>query len=294
MDNEMKFDYYLMMQRLAEASRLSIMKQVNTFLLWMEGESISDVTEVGYNDVMAFVKHCGKEGNSQKTVAIKLAFLNHYFMWLIKEGEMRENPISNINIKGIQRKKLHNILKRDELDKIYTDFQTVGITGERNRVILGLVVYQALRLEEVTNLTVKEIQFREGKIKIAGGRKTNARTMALEAHQIIDLLDYLNDARKELIMQTGKETERLFIPSGGGDQLYNTFQQILKQLKNQNKQVKDWKQLRASVIAHWITVCNLRKAQYLAGHRFISSTEEYKQQDLDELLAEINQFHPLK
>jgi integrase/recombinase XerD len=47
------------------------------------------------------------------------------------------------------------------------------------------------------------------------------------------------------------------------------------------------------VISYWIAVYGLRKAQYLAGHRFISSTEEYQQQDLDELQGDIDKFHPL-
>lgn len=50
--------------------------------------------------------------------------------------------------------------------------------------------------------------------------------------------------------------------------------------------------LRASVITHWVQVYDLRKAQYLAGHRHVSSTEAYKQQVLDELQADVKKFHP--
>jgi site-specific recombinase XerD len=293
MDNEMKFDYYLMNKRLSEASRIAIIKQINTFLLWVEGQSIPDVTEVTYNDVMAFVKQCGKDGNAQKTVALKLGFLNHYFMWLIKENEIRENPVSNIVIQGVKRKKLHNILKREQLDRLYNDLDASAAPAIRNKCILGVIVFQALRVDEITKLTIKDVNLKEGKIQIAGGRKTKGRSLKLEAHQIVDLLEYMAGARKELLESTGKTTDSLFISSGSGTQLLNTLQFILAQIKKQDSQVKDWKQLRASVISHWITLYDLRRAQYFAGHRFISSTEEYKQQDLDELLADVNQFHPL-
>jgi site-specific recombinase XerD len=294
MENERQFDYYLMTQRLAEASRISIIKQVNTFLLWIEREGIPDVTEVSYNDIMGFVKECGKAVNSQKTAAIKLAFLNHYFMWLVKTGEMIENPASNIVIQGITRRKLHQTLKRENLDGIYQRYEQAGAAGMRNRCLLGLVVYQALRMDEISKLTVKDIQFREGKIQITGGRKSRGRTLKLEAHQIVELLEYLNEGRKQLLSQTGKQTDSVFISSGGGDQLLNTFQHLLGQLKKQHPDVKDWKQLRASVISNWVASEGLRKAQYLAGHRFASSTEEYKQQDLDELRGDIDQFHPFQ
>lgn len=292
MDNERQFDYYLYGKRLSEASRKSIIKQVTAFVQWLEGQSIPEVTEVGYNDVMAYVKHCKGEGNTQKTIALKLSFLHHYFMWLIKEGERKENPVSNIRVQGIQRKHLHHYLKKEELDALYHSYDEPGAAGTRNRVMLGMIVYQALRVEELTNLTLKSLQLKEGKIRVESGRKTNARTLTLEPHQIIDLLEYISNTRKELLEQTGKVTELLLMSSGTGDKLFNTLQHILKRVKHQHKEVKDWKQLRASVIAYWIAVHGLRKAQYLAGHRFISSTEEYQQQDLDELQGDIDKFHP--
>jgi len=293
MDNEQPFDYYLYSKRLSEESRKSIIKQVNAFEVWMEGESIPDATEISYNDIIAYVKHCSSSGNAQKTIALNLGFLNHYFMWLVKEGEIKENPVSNIHIRGIQRKHLYHYLKKEELDALYHEFNPVGISGMRNKVMLGMIVYQALRIGELTGLTLKSLQLKEGKVRVEGSRKTNARTLTLEAHQIIDLLEYISDARKALLEETGKETDQLFTSSGTGDKLLNTLQYILARVKKQNPEVKDWKQLRASVISYWIAVHGLRKAQYLAGHRFISSTEEYQQQDLDELQGDIDRFHPL-
>ncbi len=292
MDNEMQFDYYLYGKRLSEASRKIIIKQVNAFWLWMEEQSIHDITEVSYNDIMAYMKHCSSSGNAQKTIALKLGFLHHYFVWLIKEDEIKENPVSNIRVRGIQRKHLHHYLKKEELDRLYHEYNMEGAAGMRNKVLLGVIVYQALRVEELTSLTLKSLQLKEGKVRIEGGRKINARTLSLEAHQVIDLLQYFSDTRKVILEQTGKETEQLFISSGSGDKLFNTLQYILAQLKKQNPEVKDWKQLRASVISYWIAVYGLRKAQYLAGHRFISSTEEYQQQDLDELQGDIDKYHP--
>ena len=292
MDNELQFDYYLHRKKLSEATRKSIIKQVNAFLLWTEDETIADVTDVSYNDIMAFVKHCNEQGNSQKTIAIKLAFLNHYFMWLVKEEEMKENHVSNIRIKGVQRKKLHNILSRERLDELYQTFTASDVSGMRNKAMLGMIVYQALRVDELTSLTMKDLLIREGKVKVSGMKKVNGRTLNLESHQIVDLMEYLSYARKIIMEETRKVTDKVFISSGSGDKLLNTLQFILAQLKSKHNDIKDWKQIRASVISNWITLHGLRKTQYFAGHRFISSTEEYQQQDLEELLQEINRFHP--
>lgn len=293
MDNQTAFDYYLHTKRLAESTRKGIIKQVNAFHLWIEEQSIPDITEVSYNDVMAFVKHCTVANNVQKTIAIKLAFLNHYFTWLVKTGEMTDNPTSNIRIQGIKRRKLHHLLKREQLDGLHQSFSATGIAGMRNKVILGMVVYQALRVEELTTLTIKDLKLKEGKVQVKAGRKTNGRNLTLESHQVVDLLDYMSDSRKVLLQETGKQTDLLFISGGSGERLNNTLQYLLSQLKQQSKLIVDWKQVRASVISGWITVHGLRNAQYLAGHRYVSSTEEYRQQNIDELKGNIEQFHPL-
>ena len=49
----------------------------------------------------------------------------------------------------------------------------------------------------------------------------------------------------------------------------------------------------ASVITKWLKQYNLREVQYLAGHRYISTTESYQQNDVEGLAEEINMYHPL-
>ncbi|MEM7393068.1 MAG: integrase, partial [Verrucomicrobiota bacterium] len=56
----------------------------------------------------------------------------------------------------------------------------------------------------------------------------------------------------------------------------------------------DTKQIRASVITNWVRKYNLREAQYLAGHRYVSSTERYQKVDPKNLKKAISQYHPLQ
>lgn len=59
-----------------------------------------------------------------------------------------------------------------------------------------------------------------------------------------------------------------------------------------NSKIKTLEQVRASVITHWVKLYNLRKVQIMAGHRYISSTEAYKENNLDDLKEDIINFHP--
>jgi len=54
----------------------------------------------------------------------------------------------------------------------------------------------------------------------------------------------------------------------------------------------NFKQVRTSVITHWLKIHNLRQVQYMAGHRFVSSTERYLVNQTEDLQADIDLFHP--
>jgi integrase/recombinase XerD len=69
--------------------------------------------------------------------------------------------------------------------------------------------------------------------------------------------------------------------------------QIIKKLKRTNQKVKNVNQIRTPVITNWLKQYNLRKVQVLAGHRFISCTERYVEDDLENLQEVINNFHPI-
>ncbi len=66
----------------------------------------------------------------------------------------------------------------------------------------------------------------------------------------------------------------------------------MKNLKQQHHEITSAKQIRASVITNWLKHYNLREVQYRAGHRFVSSTESYKINDIETLQNDIVQFSP--
>jgi len=72
-----------------------------------------------------------------------------------------------------------------------------------------------------------------------------------------------------------------------------TTVQLLKYLKRINHKVINVNQIRASVITNWLSQNNIRKVQYMAGHRYISSTERYQEDDLNELHEVIGRLHPI-
>jgi integrase/recombinase XerD len=74
----------------------------------------------------------------------------------------------------------------------------------------------------------------------------------------------------------------------------NRIKYMFDQLKKLNAKVINAKQIRSSVITFWLRQNNLRQVQYLSGHKYVSSTERYQCNNLDDLQNELQQHHPMK
>ena len=107
---------------------------------------------------------------------------------------------------------------------------------------------------------------------------------------MMGFMEYINDIRSHLLQRLQTDTDQLF-PSGERFIITDT---IVKKLKKYNRKVENIQQIRASVITNWLSLYNLRKTQYLAGHRYISSTERYLQDDLENLHEIVNNYHPIQ
>lgn len=67
-----------------------------------------------------------------------------------------------------------------------------------------------------------------------------------------------------------------------------------RQLRELNKKVTNAKQVRSSVITHWLKQHHLRQVQYMAGHKYVSSTERYQLSNIDDLKNAVQEHHPMK
>ena len=220
--------------------------------------------------------------------------LKHYYRYLQELEIIGANPIDQVEIKGIKRKSLHDLFSKEELRQIYQQYQVKGLVGERNKVIVGLMVYQGLGSAELGVLKAEDLKLREGKLNVVGSRKSNARMLELHAFQIIDLQEYIYQTRPLLVAKRGKESTQLFISAGHSNAFRGLMLQLMRQLKDQHSRIKSSKQLRASVITNWLKEHNLRKVQYMAGHRYVSSTESYLVNEIEDLREDIVKYHPIQ
>jgi site-specific recombinase XerD len=303
-----QFKEWLLIKGNTSATATSFIRSTKHFTIWLTNQEI-EAENASHNDILAYVSHQKQKGNKQRTLQSIVNALRHFYNFMQATDIVSENPASNVIIKGVKRKELVEILSPEELTAIYQSYDTAvrtyetgkqmppqynnELTRKRNKVILGLFIYQGIRTPELTGMQLSDLQLREGTVTIQGSRRSEGRTLTLEAHQIYDFSDYVHTVRKELLAATNKTTNTVFISLGAALHVRSIAKYLLERLQAQHPKVKNLKHLRTSVISNWLKVHNLRQVQYMAGHRFVSSTEAYQLNNIEELQDDIKKYHPM-
>ena len=285
------FEQYLHYRQLSPKSIETYNRYKNIFFNYLESEGLQ-ATELTYTDLLDFVGYCKQRGLKESYIMMVLGVVRHYYNYLKYTHQTKSNPASGLYLRGKQKTLPHDLLTHDQLEQIYSEFKQTGLVGKRNRVMLGLMIYQGLTSRELYLLEPANINLQEAKILIPGTRRSKRRTLSLEAHQVIDMQQYIEKTRGLIIEIAGKQTAKLFTSLGESDNLRNTIDKLMRALRKQFDFVVNAKQLRQSRLGIWIKQYDIRKVQYLAGHKYVSSTERYQSTNLGDLQKELQKHHP--
>jgi integrase/recombinase XerD len=301
------FKNYL--QKLGNGKNTIRQKQNYTgyFLNWLELESLQ-IKETRYNDLLNFIDYSKLEGKSKKQINNMLRATRNYYEYLKETNPGLTNPAANLHLKGVRHKLPFGIINYQELEQLYSNHKIASNRDKRNKTILGLLIYQGLTTEELHQLEPCHLKLKQGKILVPGNRKRNSRTLELQPFQILELYKYVNQVRPSIIKEIGsprparkpnkidkgKLEMQLFISINGSTNMKNSLHHLFRIIQKENPEVKNAKQVRSSVIVYWLKHFNLRQVQYMAGHKYVSSTERYQMNNLDNLQKKLEEFHPLK
>ncbi len=139
-------------------------------------------------------------------------------------------------------------------------------------------------------ITCHELEARASGGGIPSSFKTNERVLDLQPLQIIDLHTYIQTVKT--IWCTPENTQ--LIVSSKSNKLNNVKSSLIRKLRKNYHKTINLNLIRKSVITHLLTKHDLRHVQYLLGHRYISSTENYKTPDLTTLKHKVDNCFPLK
>lgn len=288
----MNFKSYLEKQGFRQSTVSGHLQDLKRFENWCTDQNINPA-QASYDNLLKFIQFKQKDGVSKSTINNHLNSIQKFFDYLIKSNERKDNPAKDLRLKNRGKKVHAHLLSPDQLDTLYMNFQIRmpwEFKGEvtrkahrRNSVILGLLVYQGIQSSELSLLEKGHLNLLQGTVYIPSSPKGNSRILKLNASQILAMQNYLQDLPTE--------QEKLF----ANVILSNARMWIMKELRKsfENKTING-PHIRASVIMNWLKLYNIRQVQYMAGHKQISSTERYKEEDIHDLQKQLELYHPLK
>jgi integrase/recombinase XerD len=276
------------------------------YLRWLESEHLQ-VTDARYNDLLSFIDYCRLEENTNGHINMKLRSIRSFYEYLKKQNPGIINPAANLFLKGTRHKVVSGIIDFKELETLYQTCKTETLRQKRNKIILGLLIYQGLTTEDLKRLEREHVKLKEGRIHVPGNHRRSSRNLELKPFQVMELHEYLNETRPaiiegiympkparkpERINKTRLETQ-LFISINGSENIKNSLLHMFREIKKINPVVTSAIKIRQSVITYWLKTMNLRQVQYMAGHKYVSSTERYQRSNLENLQSKLEKYHPL-
>lgn len=285
----MTYTEYLASKKLTPSTIHTYGKYSQKFITWLAADNLNPQIFT-YSDLLAYMQYCSEQGITKGSVHGILNVIRHYCNYLIHIKSRTDNPAAGVFIKGLVRKLPVHILTMETLEQLYQQYSIQLHVDASKKIMLGLLIYQGLTVDEIIRLQKQHLKINEGKILVKGTKRTNERWLSLQAVQIPPLQGYLaaNKFKEGTLFAEKKK------PTISPQNISNQVQWMLKQLRQLQPGIINAQQIRSSVLTHWLKKNSLREVQYLAGHKYVSSTERYQVNNLDDLQNELQQHHPLK
>jgi len=286
----MEFTEYLN-ERVAPSTSKRYQREVRLFSSYQSSKNQS-IQSTTYTDIMNYIGQLRKE---KKNVVCSLYGIKKYCEYLVTIGVRKDNPSRSIKLKDKTSREiqLQDFFTTQELEQLLERKERYSLLKNRNKLIVSLLIYQGLTNGEIKSLELKDIDLEQGTIYIKQGRRTNSRSLKLKAKQVYWLMNYVEKDRVSLLKE---ETEILIINQKGKAETGEGISYLVETMRSMFPERKlNAKTIRQSVITNLLKQGkDLRLVQAFAGHKYPSTTEKYKQSQVEELKLEILKYHPLK
>ena len=287
------FIRYLAVERgLSENYQLSTRRSLAEFAAWCaqarEITAADKITLPLVSDYLAFRKRGGLAAASIKLIVVALKI---FFRFLAAKGRIERDPTETLTLPRIERY-LPETLNELQVQQLLDSIDTTRPRGLRDRAILELLYASGLRISELANARLENLDLQERILRVTGkGNKTRLVPIGRKACEAISA--YLEIERATYVRaRTGSE---IFLSARGGKLTSVRLWQIVKQrAANSGLEANIYPHLlRHSFATHLLSNgADLRIIQEMLGHSDISTTQVYTHVDQQRLKAVHRKFHP--
>lgn len=254
-----------------------------------EEYEINQIENINKEHIHLYLKELSKT-NCTNSISRKLVSLRMLYIFLVKENIVKENLMGSFTLPK-RDKKLPIVLSQEEMIEILDGIIVCDAISSRNRCMVELLYATGMRISELLNLTLKDLNIKMGFIKVIG--KGNKERMIPIGSYVGEILEqYINDYRAEFNI---KNDSLLFFNKHGQRLSREEFYSILQTIVNSTSITKKVSPhtFRHTFATHLLeNGADLRSIQELLGHSDISTTTIYTHISNQKIRSEYQQFHP--
>ena len=234
-------------------------------------KNIEDPNEIKRIHFSEYTVHLAQNGLLSSSITRKIASIKGFFRFLSANKEIKSNPSLSVTSPKIP-KKLPKVISYEEIEKLLKNRLTT-----KEKAVFELLYATGVRVSELVNLTVKNVDFKSNLIKTTGkGSKDRIVPMGKKAKEALN--NYMKE--RELILKakmgSGAESDYIFL-NDKSEQISRqwVYNFIKKQGETINKTISPHT-IRHSFATHLLeNGADLRAVQELLGHRSVVTTQLY-------------------
>ena len=281
------FEQYLLLEK--KYSQNTINSYKNDLLKFKEHFKNKALKSINQNDIKNYIQEINKTMNA-KSVSRNISTLKSFYKYLLIDNYITKTPLTNIAMPKI-KKDLPKVLSEEEIEKLL-NFELKDHYDYRNKAMLELMYSSGLRVSELINLKVTDIDLNLETVRIFG-KGSKERIVPLGGYAVNALKEYLTYHRNALAKN--KNSNYLFLSSRADIMTRQAFFKTIKKIAIKQNIKTDFSPhtLRHSFATHLLKHgADLRSIQELLGHSDISSTQIYTHITNEKLKENYQESHP--
>ena len=249
-----------------------------------------NINNIDIDDLKRYVKYLNDQELNELSISRNISCIKSFYKYLNIEKIIDNNPSDSLFLPKV-RKKLPNTLSEEEVDRLL-DIKLTDMFSYRNKAMLEVLYATGLRVSELVNLKMENIDFEQDIIRTFG-KGNKERVIPIGEYAKIYLEKYLNEYRYQMLKHGNNEY--VFLNNHGKNMTRQGFFKIIKSIASDvgiNKEISPHV-LRHSFASHLLKHgADLRTIQELLGHSNVSTTQIYTHISNEELKENYKNYHP--
>lgn len=284
-------NYITYEKRLSSHTIRAYKDDLASFFQYLDISTDDGVLNVTGNDIRFWVLFLADSGISPRSYKRKLSSVKTFFKFLFQKGYINNNPISKILFPKFE-KPLPNFFSEREIENLFNDgFFGKDFKGQRDKIILELFYFTGIRLSELVNLKILDVDFSLKQISVTG-KRNKQRYIPVTNKLLEDIKMYLKIVEE----QFGKTPNGFLVLSNkGGDPYPRMIQRSVEHSLSlvTTSEKKNPHKLRHTFATHLLNNgAELNAVKELLGHANLAATEIYTHNTYEKLKAVYKQAHP--